>query len=372
MRFLDLFAGIGGFHLGLSRAGHECVGAVEWDRHARLVYGRHWPDAPLWNDATKTDAADLPEHDILCGGFPCQPFSVAGKRAGIDDARGTLFYEIARIAERHRPRYLLLENVPGLLSIDNGETFGSMLRTLDAIGYDAGWQVLRGEDWLPQARHRLWIVGVLRGSSAREVLPVARAGGGDTAGRRAKARSARIRSGGFSFKDIRVGGDAMTLMARERGGGAGAENTGLYAVPFSGMHLNGHGQHVRGDGRSFTLSTWKEDACVGIRRISPNVQGKRIYSPDGLAQTQLSEAGNFGGKTGLYADRPVSSAAEARRMIRAGEMRVRRLTPVECERVQGFPDGWTGVEGVPEGARYRLVGNSVMPPVVEFLGRRLA
>lgn len=114
-----------------------------------------------------------------------------------------------------------------------------------------------------------------------------------------------------------------------------AMNTGLYAVPFSGMHLNGHGQHVRPDGTSFTLSTWKEDACVAAGSRYP------------------------------------SSTAEARRMIRAGEMRVRRLTPLECERVQGFPDNWTAVGGVSEGARYRLVGNSVMPPVVTFLGRML-
>ena len=128
----------------------------------------------------------------------------------------------------------------------------------------------------------------------------------------------------------------MTLMAHASGGAGGSENTGLYAVPFSGMHLNGHGQHLRDDGRSYTLSTWKEDACVA---------------------------------TGHPRGPDVGSVRAA---IARGEMRVRRLTPVECERVQGFPDGWTEMEGVPEGARYRLCGNAVMPPVVEFLGRMMS
>jgi len=318
LRFLDMFSGIGGFHLGMSRAGHECAGAVEIDPHARAVYAHHWPDTPLWGDATKLAAADLPPFDVLCGGFPCQPFSVAGKGLGIDDARGTLFFDVARLARDARPRHIVLENVPGLLA--HAATFGRLLQILDECGYDAGWQVLHGECWLPQARHRLWLVACLRGSGAREVLPVGWTGQGDTGRRRGKATAAQ-----------RVGPGTL--------GDDAANPTGLHAVPFSATHAGSHGQHVR-DGPSFTMTTVREDSCVAV--ADPGI-------PAGKAGTLMA----------------------VRAALKSGEMRVRRLTPLEAERVQGFPDGWTDVEGVPESARYRLVGNAVMPPVVEFLGRML-
>ena len=271
MRFLDLFAGIGGFHIGMCRAGHHCVGAVENDTHARRVYIDGFPDTPLWGDAVGTPAETLPAHDILCGGFPCQPFSIAGKRSA-QDPRAGLFYEISRIAGHHRPAYLVLENVPGLLSAHGGEAFAKILQRLDELGYDAGWQVLRGEDWLPQARHRLWIVACLRGSGAQEVLPLA--GGAPPRPREGH----RIRSGSFGDRyDIVTDGPAKTLMA----GHDSCANTGIYRTP----------------------------------------QG------------------------------------------------IRRLTPLECERISGFPDHWTA--SAPETARYRLLGNSCMPPVVEFLAKRL-
>ena len=160
----------------------------------------------------------------------------------------------------------------------------------------------------------------------------------------------------------------MTLMAHASGGAGGSENTGLYAVPFSGMHLNGHGQHLRDDGRSYTLSTWKEDACVAVAGHYPGNLANQLNAASGSAQTLMASAAN-----GYYALDDGSETLDAvRSRLAAGEMRVRRLTPLECERVQGFPDGWTEMEGVPEGARYRLCGNAVMPPVVEFLGRMLA
>ena len=180
MKFLDLFAGIGGFRLGMEQAGHECVGFVEWDKYARKSYEAMHDTEGEWtaHDITGVTDDDIrllggKGIDIICGGFPCQAFSVAGKRGGFADTRGTLFFEIARIAEQIKPRILLLENVKGLLSHDKGRTFGTILNTLDEIGYDAEWQVLNSKDFgVPQNRERVFIVGHLRGSGRREVFPL--------------------------------------------------------------------------------------------------------------------------------------------------------------------------------------------------------
>ena len=149
MRFLDLFAGIGGFRLGLERAGHECVGFCEIDKFARQTYKANFDTEGEveWHDITKVTDEQARELrgkvDLITGGFPCQAFSVAGERRGFEDTRGTLFFEIARIAKEIEPRYLLLENVKGLLSHSSGRTFGIILNTLDELGYDCEWQLLK-------------------------------------------------------------------------------------------------------------------------------------------------------------------------------------------------------------------------------------
>ena len=150
MKFLDLFAGIGGFRLGMEMAGHECVGFVEWDKHARKSYEAIHNTEGEWTayDITKVTDDELRELkgkgiDIICGGFPCQSFSIAGNRRGFEDTRGTLFFEIARFAKELQPKYLFLENVKGLLNHKGGETFEIILKTLDELGYDAEWQLLK-------------------------------------------------------------------------------------------------------------------------------------------------------------------------------------------------------------------------------------
>lgn len=183
MKFLDLFAGIGGFRLGLEQAGHECVGYVEWDKFARKSYEAIHNTEGEWtaHDITSVTDDDIRrlrdrgQIDIICGGFPCQAFSVAGKRKGFDDTRGTLFFEIARFANIIRPRYLFLENVKGLLNHDRGVTFEVILRTLDELGYDAEWQVLNSKNFgVPQNRERVFIIGHSRRSSTGKVFPVGR------------------------------------------------------------------------------------------------------------------------------------------------------------------------------------------------------
>ena len=140
-----MFAGIGGFRTGLTRAGgFQCVGHCEIDKYANASYEAIYEpgkEERYYHDATKIDPADLPDFDLLCGGFPCQAFSIAGRRRGFDDTRGTLFFEIARLAQSKRPSYLLLENVPGLLSHDKGRTFSVILATLNDLGYRVEWMV---------------------------------------------------------------------------------------------------------------------------------------------------------------------------------------------------------------------------------------
>lgn len=268
MKYIDLFAGIGGFHLGIQKAqpSWECVYSNEYDKYANQIYKKHFGECDD-RDIRTVDAQEIPDHDLLCAGFPCQAFSIAGKRQGFEDTRGTLFYEIARVAKQKQPRYLLLENVKGLLSHDKGQTFNTILRTLDELGYDIEWQVLNSKNHgVPQNRERVFIIGHLRDGSRREIL------------------------------------------LEPRG---------------SELHMEEITKEV-------------SDA-------------QRIYKPI-LARTLKALGGGLGAKTGLY---------------QMEDMRIRRLTPTECERLQGFPDGWT--EGLSDTQRYKCLGNAVTVNVVEYI-----
>ena len=174
IKFFDMFAGIGGFRSGLEAiGGFECVGYCEIDKYAKQAYEAMYDTGGelYFDDARKIVPEQLPDFDLLVGGFPCQSFSIAGARKGFDDTRGTLFFEIARIAAVKKPKYLFLENVPGLLNHDSGRTFETNLRTLDELGYDVCWQVLNSKNFgVPQSRNRVFIIGYHRGQCAGEVL----------------------------------------------------------------------------------------------------------------------------------------------------------------------------------------------------------
>ena len=175
IKYLDMFSGIGGFRSGLERiGGFECVGYCEIDEYARRAYETLYDTKGemCFEDARTINPDMLPDVDVICGGFPCQSFSIAGKRRGFDDIRGTLFFEIARIAAVKKPALLFLENVPGLLSHDEGRTFATILSTLDEIGYDVWWQVCNSANFgVPQSRNRLYIIGYNRKKCEGEILP---------------------------------------------------------------------------------------------------------------------------------------------------------------------------------------------------------
>lgn len=192
IKYFDMFAGIGGFRSGLeSIGGFECVGYCEIDKYARQAYEAMYDTGGelYFDDARKIIPEQLPDFELLLGGFPCQSFSIAGARRGFDDTRGTLFFEIARIAAVKRPKYLFLENVPGLLNHDKGRTFETILRTLDDLGYDVCWQVLNSKNFgVPQSRKRVYIIGYLRGQCAGEVHSLTQASGKALVRRKPTAR----------------------------------------------------------------------------------------------------------------------------------------------------------------------------------------
>jgi DNA (cytosine-5)-methyltransferase 1 len=187
--FIEMFCGIGGFRLGLERSGWKCVWANDIDKYACQVYRKNFGDGGLVEgDIRSVDADSIPDHTLLTAGFPCQSFSLAGKRKGFEGTRGTLFYDIARVADAKRPPLLLLENVKGLLSNDKGRTFARILQTLDELGYDVEWQVLNSKYFgVPQNRERVFIIGHLRGTGSRQVFPIGQAVEG-TNGARKKAQ----------------------------------------------------------------------------------------------------------------------------------------------------------------------------------------
>jgi DNA (cytosine-5)-methyltransferase 1 len=175
LRFFDAFSGIGGFSEGIHRAIPDsvCVGYSDIDKHCISVYERHFKDVKAYGDITKINPDDIGDFDMFCGGFPCQSFSIAGKRQGFQDIRGTLFAEIVRIAKAKRPRLLFLENVKGLLNHDGGETFATILHSFHELGYSLEWEVLNSKNFgVPQNRERVFIIGHLGKGSGSAVFPI--------------------------------------------------------------------------------------------------------------------------------------------------------------------------------------------------------
>ena len=176
MRFFDFFAGIGGFRLGMEMAGHKCVGHCEIDKWAQKSYRAMYPESEsevFFEDVRAIKPGDMPECDVYCFGFPCQSFSIAGKRGGFEDTRGTLFFEIMRIAKERKPPILLGENVKGLLNHGGGTTFETIISTMDELGYSVEWQLLNSRYFgIPQNRERVFIIGHSREQSSRQVFPI--------------------------------------------------------------------------------------------------------------------------------------------------------------------------------------------------------
>lgn len=395
MKFLDLFAGIGGFRLGMESAGHECIGFCEIDKFARTSYKAIHDttgEVEMHDITTISDEfiREIGSVDVICGGFPCQAFSIAGKRKGFEDTRGTLFFEIARFASILRPRYLFLENVKGLLNHEGGATFETILRALDELGYDVEWQVLNSKDYVPQNRERVFIIGHLRGERTRKVFPFERKNG-TTAKNNIKPinNSKKTREllnfdSTNRFYDVNGISPCLNTM---QGGDREPKIAVVGNVNPSGSGMNG--QVYSSNGLAPTLTTNKgEGAKIAIPVLTPDRvekrQNGRRFKDDGeemftltaqdkhgVAIIQKSRGYNDGG---IYKVAPtVTSNSWHENNFLKDSIRIRKLTPRECWRLQGFPD-WAfdkAKEVNSDSQLYKQAGNSVTMPVIADIASRL-
>ena len=392
MKFLDLFAGIGGFRLGMESAGHECIGFCEIDKFARASYKSiHNTEGEVeLHDITRvTDESirRIGRVDVICGGFPCQAFSIAGARRGFEDTRGTLFFEIARFASILRPKYLFLENVKGLLNHENGITFETIISTLDELGYNVEWQVLNSKDFgVPQNRERVFIIGHLRGERTRRIFPLS--------GENQSTSSQSV---------VKIGN-----------------------VNPSGIGMNG--EVYQADGLAPTLTTnkgeWQKIAIKSntIKQfgvLQPNFnQCGVVYETDGIAPTirayqggglepKIIQRGHGYNQGGVHEIAPTitSNSYQENNLVkiidfynkitkdevgtltssgggstvRVGSFgvtdgyRIRKLTPRECWRLQGFPDwAFDKAQKVNSNSQlYKQAGNSVTVSVIAAIAKEL-
>lgn len=380
MKFLDLFAGIGGFRLGLERAGHECVGFVEWDKYARKSYEAIHDTEGEWtaNDITTVTDDDFRllrgKVDIIAGGFPCQSFSIAGKREGFaDKTKGTLFFEIARAAKQIKPQLLFLENVKGLLNHDKGNTFRTILSTLDELGYDAEWQVLNSKDFgVPQNRERVFIIGHLRNGSGREVFPIEGSYGSVNQNDiKAVNDSKKIREQiGFesinSFYDVEGISPTLNTMS----GGGREQKIAIKMIGNVNPSGNGmNGQVYDSEGLSPTITTNKgEGPKVIIREAT-----KKGYSIAEIGDSINFEHPNSKTRRGRVGKGVANTLTTSCNQGTLENFRIRKLTPLECWRLQGFPDSaFRLAEQINSNSQlYKQAGNSVTVNVIYEIAKRL-
>lgn len=350
--YLDLFSGIGGFALGLEKSGvkikHHFFSEI--DPYAIKLYQQKFPKAKGLGDVTTIKSfSELGHIDLITFGFPCQDLSIAGKGKGFDGTRSSLFYEATRIVRETKPAHFIFENVKGLLSHDNGRTFEKVLQEIADIGlYDCEWQLVNTKWFLPQNRERIYFIGHLRGKSGPKVFPIT---------------ASSVEASGVSRQY------ANTITTRY---GTGVSN-GAYVA---------------------------ESQLV--QKTKRNSQGTRINSIFGNSTCLTASSGGLGKHTGLYAVRAIltpdriKKRQNGRRVKDIGEpaftlttqdrhgiiipaemddcpqfkgLAVRKLTPLECERLQGFPDGWTA--GFSDNQRYKMLGNAVSVPLPTLIFNRL-
>lgn len=290
----------------METVGGTCVWTSEWDKHAAATYEKNYGDRPH-GDITRIPAEEIPSHDMICAGFPCQPFSVSGKQLGFEDTRGTLFFDIARIAKYHQPKILFLENVANLNQHGDGETVKRMTETLDTLGYDVNYRVLNASDYgVPQARKRLYFLCFRKDLGITD----------------------------YQYPEplnIDVALEDILLPDSE---------TEKYLIH---------------EPVTFTRNDTPDRVNKPIRigTIGKGGQGNRVYSPRGHAITLSAQGGGNGAKTGAY-------------LVNG---KVRKLAPEECRRVQGFPAGFILVGS--DFQQWKQFGNSVAVPVLTALAGTL-
>ena len=375
MKFIDLFAGIGGFRSGLEQAGHKCIGYIEWDKFARQSYQAMYDTQGEFtnDDIQETKGIELPDADLWTFGSPCTNISIAGNRTGIKGEQSRMFFEVIRLlkerAENQKtlPAYLIMENVKNLLSSNEGRDFAEVIYQMDKVGYDAEWCVFDSAEVVPQHRERVYIIGHLRGQRTRGVFPIQRQG-------KSSAKS-KIK---IIANDSKTNHGAATIVS-DRGISKTIDATSYKHVPRVAIHQVGN--------------------YLKTSSFGGNPQRGRVYSPNGISPALNTMQG--GGlqpqivvKACLTPDRP-HKRQNGRRFKENNEpaftltvadrngvllddgntVAIRKLTPRECWRLQGFTDAQfdkAKKAGVSNSQLYKQAGNAVTVPVVEAIGKKLA
>lgn len=350
MNFGSLFAGIGGFDLGFERASMECAWQVDNDERANAVLERHWPNVERYGDVQDVGKHNLKAVDLICGGFPCQDVSVAGKRKGLAGKRSGLWFEFHRILEELAPRWVVVENVPGLLSSNGGRGFAIILRGLVEIGYGVCWRILDAQYFgVAQRRRRVFIVGHLGDGCAAEVL--------------------FEREGGCWYPPPSRGKE-KGIAAPIKASPPSRRNAG--SAPITGELIVANTVHTREGQRREPTSDQFVVVYDTTQITSPeNRSNPRPRDPcHTLAKGShppLAILGAYNWQSGGDVRHSFGLPSLTANQVPA--VGVRRLTPTECERLQGFPDGWTG--GQSDARRYKQLGNAVAVPVAEWIGKRI-
>lgn len=380
MKFLDLFAGIGGFRLGMESAGHKCIGFCEIDKFARESYKaihNTKGEIELHDITAVSDESirGIGSVDIICGGFPCQAFSIAGNRRGFEDTRGTLFFEICRFASVLRPKYLFLENVRGLLNHDGGATFETIIRTLDELGYDVEWQVLNSKNFgVPQNRERVFIIGHLRGERTRNVFPI----NGESEQSDHQPPKIEIIGNTKNPNGTRKGTRSVVYGS---GGVVGTLTATDYKEPkqvaikqfgILQPNFNQCGVVYETDGIAPTIRAYQGGG------LEPKIRVKEATSK-GYAEAEVGDSVNLShpnsktrrGRVGKQVANTLLTG-ESQGVIEPN-FRIRKLTPRECWRLQGFPDwAFDKAQEVNSNSQlYKQAGNSVTVNVIAAIAKEL-
>ena len=392
MKFLDLFAGIGGFRLGMESAGHECIGFCEIDKFARASYKAIHEtkgEIELHDITTVSDEfiRGIGRVDAICGGFPCQAFSIAGHRRGFEDTRGTLFFEICRFASILRPKYLFLENVRGLLNHDGGATFETIIRTLDGLGYDVEWQVLNSKNFgVPQNRERVFIIGHLRGERARNVFPLSGESQSTSSQSVVKIGNVNPSGSGMNGEVYQADGLAPTLTTNKgEGQKIAIKSNTIKQFGVLQPNFNQCGVVYETDGIAPTIRAYQ---CGGLepkiiqRGHGYNQGGVHEIAPtitsNSYQENNLVKIIDFYNKITKDEVGTLTSSGGGS-TVRAGSFgvtdgyRIRKLTPRECWRLQGFPDwAFDKAQKVNSNSQlYKQAGNSVTVSVIAAIAKEL-
>ncbi len=317
IKFIDLFCGIGGIRLGMEESGFECVMSSDINIECQKTYFENFGEEPT-GDIKEINEKDVPTHDILCAGFPCQPFSISGKQKGFEDTRGTLFFEICRIINEKKPPVVFLENVKHLVHHDHGKTLRTIIENLEELGYQVSWRVLNGADYgVPQNRERIIIIGSLKGKFDFDALQKQPRG---------RLLDFLDESGEFEYLEP----EEYTLLENPK------------QQPGSGLIFAGYRN--------------KSIRKVGVRPGTEHLsrvhkQPNRIYSVMGVHPTLPSQE-----TSGRY-------------FVLTTDNRVRKLTISECWRIMGFPESYKKISAT--GEQYKQLGNSVCVPMIAAVAKEI-